>query len=664
MVCEDWERSHNSSPDWSPALSMQLLDIVLFSHDGRRRVLSLRPGVVNVITGGSKTGKSALVDIVDYCFGSSGCRVPEGIIRRAVAWFGLRLQLSDGQAFIARRCPEPRANSSEESFIEVGQVMQVPEPSALRQTTNTKGLTALLTAWTGIYDNLHEPPPGQTRPPLSANVRHALALCFQPQDEIIRRQQLFHGAGDTYFAQALKDTLPYFLGAVDDEFVRKREELRRLRDQLRSGERRLAELVALRGDGTSKAAGLLAQARDVGLTSAEPQSWDEIIGALRDTSRLPLAARDLTFPDGAEFARLADERGRLLGEQRRLRDQIIAIRTFERDERGFSQEASEQQARLKTIGIFDSSEPEHICPLCSQDLPATLQLPSATDVAGTLSAVSAKLSSVTRAAPQIEKAIAELESRLQSVQGVLARNRIEMESVRAANDQIAQLQDQAAKQAHVLGRISLYLESIPELPDTKALLHRVDELRSRCAKLEEELSDELVRDRLDSIMSIIGGRMTAWARQLDLEHSKFPLRLDIKKLTIVADTADGPVPMDRMGSGENWVGYHLIAHLALHEWFSQRHRPVPRFLFLDQPSQVYFPPEKDVEGSMRLISENDRAAVSRMFKFVFDVVAALSPGFQAIVTEHADLNEDWYQMRIVERWRGDTKLVPEDWPRS
>jgi hypothetical protein len=210
----------------------------------------------------------------------------------------------------------------------------------------------------------------------------------------------------------------------------------------------------------------------------------------------------------------------------------------------------------------------------------------------------------------------------------------------------------------------LYLESVPERPDTKALEEQAERLRSQCIALEEELSDQRVRDRLESIMSIIGQRMTAWARDLDLEHSRFPLRLDINKLTIVADTADGPVPMERMGSGENWVGYHLIGHLALHEWFTQRRRPVPRFLFLDQPSQVYFPPEKDIEGSMALISENDRLAVSRMFKFLFDVVAALSPALQVIVTEHADLNEDWYQKAVVERWREGTKLVPDDWPRS
>jgi len=178
------------------------------------------------------------------------------------------------------------------------------------------------------------------------------------------------------------------------------------------------------------------------------------------------------------------------------------------------------------------------------------------------------------------------------------------------------------------------------------------------------LSDEHVKERIDSIMSILGQTMTEWARDLELEHSKFPLRLDIKKLTILADTADGPVPMARMGSGENWVGYHLIGHLALHKWFAKRGRPVPRFLFLDQPSQVYFPTEKDVDGTMALVDEEDMHAVSRMFRFVFDVVEAIAPDFQVVITEHADINEDWFQGAVVERWRGGKKLVPEDWPRG
>ncbi|WP_152643284.1 DUF3732 domain-containing protein [Anaeromyxobacter sp. PSR-1] len=644
---------------------MQILAIVLFSHDGRRRALTLKPGKVNIVTGASKTGKSALVDIVDYCFGSGECRVPEGPIRRSVSWFGLHLKIGEGQGFIARRCPGPRAVSSEDCFVATATSVAIPEASELRQTTNTKGLIALLGRWAGIGDNIHEPPPGQTRAPLAANIRHALPLCFQPQDEIIRRDELFHGSGDHFLAQALRDTLPYFLGAVDDEHVKKRDELRRLREQLRSRERRMAEINALRGEGVSKADALIAQAREAGLTDAAPTSWEATISALRSVAATPLARPEVATAGGGEYARLSDERGRLLDKQRRIRFEIAAARAYEADENAFSTEAAEQRSRLQSIGMFSGAEPGHTCPLCTQHLPEANQPPPIAKLSGVLSELGSRLEAVTRAAPHVERVVAELEKRLLVVQEDLLKNRSQLEAVRASNELVSRAEDEAARRAHVVGRISLYLESIPELPDTKALSAEIGELKARCAELELELSDERVHERLESITSILGQRMTEWARELHLEHSRFPLRFDLAKLTIVADTADGPVPMSRMGSGENWVGYHLIAHLALHQWFLQRKRPVPGFLFLDQPSQVYFPPEKDLdEGKMGKVSEEERNSVVRMFKRIFRAVKESAPGFQVVLTEHADIAETWYQAAVVERWRGTLQLVPDDWPRA
>lgn len=646
-------------------MSLKILDIVVFSHHGQQRALSLNANGVSVITGASKTGKSALVDIVDYCFGSSECRVPEGPIRRAVSWFGLRLQLPSGQAFVARRCPDPRLRSSEDCFVAVGGTVAIPETDQLRQTTNTKGLLSLVSAWTGIAENLYQPPEGQTRLPLAANIRHALAFCFQPQDEIIRRHQLFHGADDNFFAQALRDTLPLFLGAVDDEYVRKREELRRLREQLRAVERQINELNSIRGDGASKAAALLAQARDVGLTTASAESWDDTIAALREASMARLDVVGGLQLGGVEYRRLSDERAQLLQASRRLKDEVDAIRSFDTDAQGYVREASEQRGRLASIGIFETSEPGHTCPLCEQALPEAEQQPQIESLRNALTAVSSRLESVTRNRPRIERAATEVTIRLETTRSALTRNRQQLEAIRQLDEPLQAAQDDLTRRALVQGRVSLYLESVPGLPDTRSLHERAEVLRSACADLEAELSDDLVAERLGSIASILGREMTDWAQQLRLEHSGFPLRLDLKKLTIVADTADGPIPMSRMGSGENWVGYHLIAHMALHKWFAQRNRPVPRFLFLDQPSQVYFPPERDVDGSLSQIDENDRAAVNRMFQFIFGVAAqALTPGFQVIVTEHADINEDWYQTAVVERWRGGLKFVPDDWPRA
>lgn len=648
-------------------MSMQIIGIVLYSHDGRQRVVALKPGRLNVVTGASKTGKSALIDIVDYCYGAGECRVPEGPIRRCVSWFGLRLQLASGEAFIARRCPGTNTVSSEDCFFAIGDEVEPPSYNELRQTTNSKGLMALLARWCGIQDNVHEPPAGQTRPPLVATIRHALTFCLQTQNEISRREQLFHGQSDNWVALAIKDTLPYFLGAVDDEHVRKLEELRRLRDELRSVDRRIAEFKAVRGDGLSRAATLLAQARDVGLATAVLNSWEETVLALRAVAQTPLAATDTDQQDtsgGREFDRLGDERRDLLDEHRRVSEEISLVRSFETEEQGFSREAEEQRARLISIGIFEGAEPGQSCPLCAQ----SLELPSAPVAAATirqeLTKVSARLDTVARAAPNIEKAVGELMVRLQSVETRLAKNRTEMDAVRAASQRVQLVRDLAARRALIIGRVSLYVESLPELPDSTALEERAASLREQCEALEEQLSDERVKERLESILSILAQHMTQWAGELKLEHSAYPLRLDLKKLTIVADTIDGAVPMERMGSGENWVGYHLIAHLALHEWFVKRDRPVPRLLFVDQPSQVYFPAERDVDGSLSTVDEDDRQAIRRMLKLVAAVVEALSPDFQVIINEHADIAEPWYQEAVVERWRGGLKLVPDDWPRS
>jgi len=262
-------------------------------------------------------------------------------------------------------------------------------------------------------------------------------------------------------------------------------------------------------------------------------------------------------------------------------------------------------------------------------------------------------------------AIADLEGKLQKVQAALAANRSAMEAVRSANDRLALVHDESARRAHILGRISLYLESLPDVPDSTALEEKVAGLRAECAAIESELSDGNVQDRIDSITSILARPLTKWAKHLQLEWT--PLRLDVKKLTVVADTPDGAVPMQRMGSGANWVGYHLVAHLVLHQWFAQRKRPVPRFLFLDQPSQTYFPSESYPDDAVVPASEDDRVAVARMLRLVFKVVATAAskgqPGMQVIITEHADIDEPWFQDAVAARWRG-KKLVPDDWPRE
>ena len=119
---------------------------------------------------------------------------------------------------------------------------------------------------------------------------------------------------------------------------------------------------------------------------------------------------------------------------------------------------------------------------------------------------------------------------------------------------------------------------------------------------------------------------------------------------------DRPIALQQMGSGSNWVGVHLIAMFALHKFFISHSRPVPGFLFLDQPSQVYFP-------SMEHKDENkDLKAVGMIYDFISDCVSTLGSKLQIIIMDHAQLDESSFTDHVIESWWDEDKnLVPIDW---
>jgi hypothetical protein len=62
--------------------------------------------------------------------------------------------------------------------------------------------------------------------------------------------------------------------------------------------------------------------------------------------------------------------------------------------------------------------------------------------------------------------------------------------------------------------------------------------------------------------------------------------------------------------------------------------------------------------------DEDREAVKRMFKLIIKVLEELYPKFQIILTDHADIQEEWFQNCIIEKWRGEKKLVPDTWDKD
>ena len=109
-----------------------------------------------------------------------------------------------------------------------------------------------------------------------------------------------------------------------------------------------------------------------------------------------------------------------------------------------------------------------------------------------------------------------------------------------------------------------------------------------------------------------------------------------------------------MGSGSNWVGIHLIAYFALHKYFVSLKRPVPRFIFIDQPSQVYFPSDIDAQNT-------DKEEVNNLYTFIFNRVNELKGNIQVIIVDHANLDNEDFQSAVIEKWWDGEKLIPKSW---
>lgn len=644
-------------------MSFQIASICLYNKNGEKRILNFELGSLNIITGDSKTGKSALIEIIDYCLGSGDCRIPEGIIRQTVSWVGIKLKLIEDEVFIARRLPENGFNTSGEIYYDVKNIIEIPEFTELKRTTSSETLEDLLSKHVGISENLFIPPVGQTRKSFSANIRHSLFFCFQNQDELISKRHLFHKQSEQFIYQTIKDVLPYFLGAVDKNYLDKLAELRELRRKKNEIELRIRESEFVKGTGVSKAKKLLIEARDIGLHSESdvPDEWNDIINELNNIKKMPFSFTQIAINEDEEFNRLVEERSEAIAEYKKIKEHLNSLKLVSVERNNYIDEKGYQLSRLKSVDLFPlNNDPiNQNCPLCNNIVAESS--PTLNKIILSKDKLTKEIRSVTEYSPKLKSTIRSLEERLTSIQDKIKSTNDLIEALQKSSIEMEELKDRETRRSYLLGRIGLYLESIPEVVDNKNDQKALENITNQINSLLDEISFNTIQERIESFISIININLSSWSKFLDLEHSEYSYRFDYNKLTVIADTPENPIPMDKMGSGANWVGCHLITYLALNSWFTKKNCPVPRFVFIDQPSQAYFPPDEDINERSIADHEKEKNAVLKMYQLIYDELNKIQPQLQFIITDHAEFKEEWFQKLIIEKWRGGNKLIPESW---
>lgn len=638
---------------------MQIKSILLYNSNGDIRRIDFKLNQVNIITGKSKTGKSSIINIISYCLGRDTFQVAAGVIQENVAWYAVLYQLNDLEVLIAKARPDFGQVKNSQVYFEVGRQVKIPTMNNLSPNSNDDAVVDELSRRLGISPNMNIPPEGQSREPLTATIRHTEYYIFQPQDVVASRSVLFYRQSEPFMAQAIKDTMNYFLGVVQEDRLKLIYSLNDKKRELRLARRELEETRNLTVERVNRGISLVIEAQQVGLISqdAQPQTFDEALELLRglrgwQPTLTPIAVEDRLYS-------LQDELGNLRRSFQDTHAQIHAAEFYVQSADGYVREASEQTSRLESIELFNNGVSLEICPLCGSHL---IQVPAPVEIINrSLRNLQSELQLVSREKPDLDEHIDNLRTQLETLRRQINQKELDIQSAISEQQASAEIRDTNARIARVIGRISYFLDITPTLADESAELERkVEQLQREVDELENQLDAENMESRRLSILNIIGNKMTELSERLDIEEG--PYRLDWNKLTVVADRPVVPIVMNQnMGSAANHLGSHLIALLSLHWYFITQKRPVPNFLILDQPTQVYFPP--DVHESVFTLedaTDEDREAVNKIFDLLFSF--SREYGLQIIVLDHANLNTPEFQSAIVDTvWRGDNALIPSSW---
>lgn len=640
---------------------MFIREIILWPRDttkGPKEFLFERDKL-NIIYGDSRTGKSALIPIVDYCLCSSDCRIPTGTIRQACGWYGIVLQIGNESLLLARRDP---GNQSVTTDMYTSRADSLDIPKTIEGANNSSDVVKNeLNQLLGITDlQLSDDGSSYNSRP---SVRDEAAFVFQPQNIIANPEALFYKLDDFNHRRKLANAFPYFLGALTGRELSIRDELSENKKKIDKLNREIEAISDLSERWLGIIDGELSRAAELGLSSFDLDNKMELGAQIDEIRRISeLGALD-SFIDSDCLDNASDKLIQLGKRDRDLSAQLSQLQgrrhLIEETIDAYSEHNLTKQSIASYLGtaewMADKVKNEGICPLCGAPIAGCSDIIS--DLISMVQSMDEGEEPYSRLS--LDKELTEIKKRIRST---LDERASIAQSMRFLSDKIDEDKYRFGEVDRFIGELRASYRQYADLRDNDELIQRRERLLHERKRLEDEYNERGIEEKKASALNAIALFTTEYLESLDVENAEMATRLDISNLTLkIQDDIDSNQYryLNQMGSASNWLSYHVALSLALQKYF-QTVSPVgmPAFIIYDQPSQVYFPHEIDDAR------DRDKQAVKDLIGLLAHCASSADFPCQIILTEHAgeDIWGGFSEINEVAHWESDgEKLVPSDW---
>ena len=660
-------------------MRLQLLKLIIWPKNVNLapRVVEFEPGKVNVITGASRTGKSAIIPILDYCLASSDCFIPIDTIRNYASWYGIAFETESEKFLISRKVPDGN-NVSNDFYLLRGSSISLP-PEIKEANETIEGIKHILNTisyvpYFSLYGN-NENKGYQAR----LGFRDLMALIFQSQDIVANQNILFYKTHAHEHRERLRNWFPFILGAENLDILKARQRLQEVEKRLNQLKREYEKAKAHSSAWMANMLGHLKVAKEYGLLEQDVTDITEAENLLVAAKHLleNIPEHSLTGKNNIEVAN--DEIAKLEAEEEELSTKIglnkKRLNNLNKLKSGLHEYGNAIRKRVERLHISqwldDIAMEATACPACgSVEHPKShIELHKISAAFRKYENESKNLAEVPTSFSREEMKInSELENLLEQKKAIQKRFDLLM-----ARDKKAQQEFQRRKNMFLfLGHLKASMETFESLGDGGEFKEEISDLEIEIATLKQLTDYSGVQRRIEVATSKIAQRILNNLQTLDVEdkYRKIAPKFDIKDLNISVRSDDGHWHfLSEVGSASNWVSFHLSLMCSLQEYFLEQETScVPSFVIFDQPSQVYFPKmknsekENDSELDPKFESE-DEEAVRCMFRTIANSIKRSNGGWQSIILDHADsgIYGKIEGIHEVEKWRNGKKLIPEEW---